>query len=80
MKKLPNKKKKSNNEEKEDILSERFLFPDELEFDKFLFERKGFRINPMERDGNCLFRAVADQVYCNLNVHAHTRNLCAVYM
>ena len=34
----------------------------------------------MERDGNCLFRAVADQVYCDFNLHANVRNLCADYM
>ena len=32
------------------------------------------------RDGNCLFRAVADQVYCDLNLHANVRKLCADYM
>ena len=49
-------------------------------FDKFIFERKGYRINPIERDGNCLFRALGDQVYCDPNLHAHIRNLCANYM
>ena len=56
------------------------MFPDELKFDKYILEHKGYRINPMERDGNCLFRAVSDQVYCNSNLHAHVRKLCADYM
>ena len=56
------------------------MLPDELIFDKFIFERKGYRINPIERDGNCLFGAVADQVYCDPNLHAHVRKLCADYM
>ena len=34
----------------------------------------------MERDGNCLFRAVADQVYCNNNLYASVRTLCANHM
>ena len=77
---LPNNKKKLKNKEEGEMLPERYLFPDELEFDKFIFERKGYRINPIERDGNCLFRAVADQVYCDHNTHASIRNLCANYM
>ena len=77
---LPNNKKKLKKKEEEEMLPERYLFPDELEFDKFIFERKGYRINPIERDGNCLFRAVADQVYCDHNTHASIRNLCANYM
>ena len=79
-KKHPAHKKKSKKQEDEEMLPERYLFAEELQFDKFIFERKGYRINPIERDGNCLFRAVADQVYCDLNLHAHIRNLCANYM
>ena len=79
-KKLANKKNKSNNEEKEEKLPLSFMYPDELVFDKLIFERKGYRINPMERDGNCLFRSVADQVYCDPELHANVRNFCADYM
>ena len=58
--KLPNKilsdnKKKSKKQKEEELLPERYLFPDELKFVKFIFDRKGYRINPIERDGNCLF-------------------------
>ena len=79
-KKHPVKNKKSKQEDKEEELPKRYLLPDELIFDKFIFERKGYRINPIERDGNCLFGAVADQVYCDPNLHAHVRKLCADYM
>ena len=79
-KKLHSKKKNSKKEEKEEKLPKRYMYPDELLFDKLIFERKGYRINPIERDGNCLFRAVADQVYCNHNLYATVRNLCANFM
>ena len=54
--------------------------PDELLFEKLLSEQKGYRINPIKRDGNCLFRAVADQVYDGPSLHATLRNWCANYM
>ena len=56
------------------------MLPDELIFGKPFFERKGYTINPIERDGNCLFRAVADQEYCVTNLHETVRKLCADYM
>ena len=31
-------------------------------------------------DGNCLFRAVADQVYGDPEMHADVRHLCVDYM
>ena len=77
---LPNNKKKLKKKDEVKMLPERYLLPDDLEFDKFIFERKGYRINPIERDGNCLFRAVSDQVYCDHNLHANIRNLCADFM
>ena len=79
-KKHPVKKNKSKQEQKEEKLPKQYLLPDELIFDKFIFERKGYRIIPIERDGNCLFGAVADQVFCDPNLHAHVRKLCADYM
>ena len=54
--------------------------PEELKFEKFLFERKGFRINPIKRDGNCLFGAVADQIYGDPALHETVRSWCVSYM
>ncbi|MCP3925193.1 MAG: hypothetical protein GY714_21675, partial [Desulfobacterales bacterium] len=93
--KLPNKKlsakkkkskmekqgeKNSNKGNKEKKLVQRYLLPDELLFEKFLIERTGYRINPIKRDGNCLFRAVADQVFGDPREHAAIRNMCANHM
>ena len=35
---------------------------------------------PIQRDGNCLFRAVADQVYGDPNLHLTVREWCANFM
>ena len=69
--------KKSNKKVEEEKLLERYLMPDELLFEKFLLQRKGYRIEPIKRDGNCLFRAVADQVLGDRSKHAALRNMCA---
>ena len=79
-KKLSAKKKKSKKDKKQEKLPERYLLPDELEFHHFLLERKGYYINPMERDGNCLFRSVADQIYNDPNLYPTIRNWCANFM
>ena len=79
-KKLPANKKKSKKKEVEEKLTERYLLPDELIFGKLIFERKGYRINPIERDGNCLFRAVAEQVYCDANLYQTLKNSCVDFM
>ena len=79
-KKLSAKKKKSKKDKKQEKLPERYLLPDELEFHHFLLESKGYYINPMERDGNCLFRAVADQIYNDPNLYPTIRNWCANFM
>jgi len=42
--------------------------------------RKGFTIKKMERDGACLFRAVADQVYGDQEMHAIVRSHCMDYI
>ena len=62
------------------MLPERFLKPDELIFEKFLFDRKGYRIDPIKRDGNCLFRAVAGAVFGDIKKHAKVRKQCADFM
>ncbi len=42
--------------------------------------KKGFVIKYMEEDGSCLFRAVADQVYGDQDMHAVTRKHCMDYI
>jgi hypothetical protein len=42
--------------------------------------RKGFIIKQMEEDGACLFRAVADQVYGDQEMHAVVRSHCMDYI
>jgi hypothetical protein len=42
--------------------------------------RKGFIIKQMEQDGACLFRAVADQVYGDQEMHAIVRSHCMDYI
>ena len=79
-KKLPAHKKKSKKEEKKEMLPDRFLYPDELIFEKFLLDSKGYRIDPIQRDGNCLFRAVAGAVFGDIEKHAKVRKQCADFM
>ena len=79
-KELPVNKKKSKKKEEEEKLPERYLLPDELIFGKLIFERKGYRINPIKRDGNCLFRSVAEQVYCDPNLFESVKNSCVDFM
>ena len=76
----PAKKKKFKKDEEDEKLPERYLLPNELLFEKLLSERKGYPINPIKRDGNCLFRAIADQVFDNPSLHATSRDWCANYM
>lgn len=42
--------------------------------------KKGFMIKAMLEDGACLFRAVADQVYGDQEMHSSIRKLCMDYM
>ncbi|XP_077994967.1 OTU domain-containing protein 5-B-like [Glandiceps talaboti] len=55
---------------------------DEMErrFEKALEEKRGFIIKKMVPDGACLFRAVADQVYGDQEMHSIVRNHCMDYM
>lgn len=41
---------------------------------------RGLEMQRMAEDGNCLFRAVADQVYGDAEMHGETRQLCIDYM
>ncbi|KAG5401583.1 hypothetical protein IGI04_016190 [Brassica rapa subsp. trilocularis] len=52
----------------------------EHEFETEIRQSKGFEIRRMVEDGNCLFRAVADQVYGDSESHDMTRQLCMDYM
>ena len=79
-KKHPVKKKKRKKQQEEQKLPDRYLMPDELQFEKFLFERKGYRINPIKRDGNCLFASIADQIYGDPGLHETVRSWCVSYM
>ena len=79
-KKLPRKKKKAKNKEEEQMFPERFLYPEELLFEKFLFHRKGYRIEPIKRDGNCLFRAVAGAIYGNPDLYDSVKTQCINFM
>lgn len=51
----------------------------ERRFEKIM-RKKGFLIMPMGEDGACLFRAVADQVYGDEEMHSLVRRLCCDYM
>jgi hypothetical protein len=50
----------------------------------FLFEelkrKRAFTIKRMASDGNCLFRAVADQIYGDADMHDVVRERCMNYM
>ncbi|XP_022301679.2 OTU domain-containing protein 5-A-like [Crassostrea virginica] len=59
--------------------------PDNIEeleawFEKTLKEKKGWDIKKMGEDGACLFRAVADQVYGDQEMHSAVRKMCVDYM
>lgn len=49
-------------------------------FAKALQEKKGFIIKQMKEDGACLFRAVADQVYGDQDMHEVVRKHCMDYL
>lgn len=58
--------------------------PEEYQEREYLFEKKlrkkGLTIKNMGEDGACLFRAVADQVYGDQEMHRALRKLCMDYM
>lgn len=49
-------------------------------FESMLQETKGFVINRMSSDGACMFRAVADQIYGDQDMHSVVRQHCMDYM
>ena len=79
-KKHPAKKKKCKMQQEDKKLPDRYLLPDELQFEKLLFKHKGYRIDPIKRDGNCLFRAVAGAFLGDTELYADVRKQCADFM
>ena len=45
-----------------------------------LMKKKGFVIKKMQEDGSCLFRAVADQIYGDEEMHCSVRRHCMDYI
>lgn len=52
----------------------------ERQFEQALKEKKGFVIKKMAQDGACLFRAVAEHVYGDQEMHSVVRRHCMDYM
>lgn len=52
----------------------------EAKFERVMKEKKGFIIKPMKEDGACLFRAVADQIYGDEEMHSTIRVHCMDYI
>ncbi|KAG9459028.1 hypothetical protein H6P81_003536 [Aristolochia fimbriata] len=52
----------------------------ERQFELDIRRVKGFEVKRMVEDGNCLFRAVADQVYGDTEAYDLTRQMCIDYM
>ena len=51
----------------------------EAQFEKKI-NKKGWVIKKMAEDGACLFRAVADQIYGDQDMHSVLRKLCIDYI
>lgn len=52
----------------------------ERQFEQALKEKKGYVIKKMAQDGACLFRAVAEHVYGDQEMHSEVRRHCMDYM
>lgn len=52
----------------------------EIRFARLLKQERGLEVVPQEGDGNCLFRAVALQVYGDAGMHAQVRQQCLNFM
>lgn len=52
----------------------------ERQFEIDIRRAKGFEVKRMLEDGNCLFRAVADQVYGDSEAYDLIRQMCIDYM
>jgi len=60
-------------------LSEEEWIEKDRRFDRVI-RRKGYTINSMGEDGACLFRAVADQLYGDQEMHRCVRSQCMDYV
>lgn len=49
-------------------------------FERTMKEKRGLLIKKMGEDGACMFRAVADQVYGDQEMHSLVRQNCIDYM
>lgn len=52
----------------------------ERQFEIEIRRSRGLEVRRMAEDGNCLFRAVADQVYGDPEMYSETRQMCIDYM
>ncbi|CAJ0600088.1 unnamed protein product [Cylicocyclus nassatus] len=52
----------------------------DADFALLLKRTRGFEIRPVRGDGSCMFRAVADQLYADQEMHGEVRRLCMDYM
>lgn len=52
----------------------------ERQFEIDIRRAKGLEVKRMLEDGNCLFRAVADQVYGDSEAYDLVRQMCIDYM
>ena len=60
-------------------LSEEEWVEKDRRFDRTM-KRKGYVIKKMKEDGSCLFRAVADQIYGDQEMHGVVRDHCMNYI
>jgi len=65
---------------KKKITSSEYFAKKEKDFENQLRDVKGFIIKEMKSDGACMFRAVADQVYGDQEMHKIVRENCMDYM
>ncbi|KAJ1467185.1 hypothetical protein T484DRAFT_1859648 [Baffinella frigidus] len=52
----------------------------EQELFELLHRTKGFKVRNMDKDGNCLFRAISDQIYGDPGMHEEVREKCMNYL
>lgn len=70
----------SADEQKPCMVSSYDDFERERQFEIDIRRVKGFEVKKMMEDGNCLFRAVADQVYGDSECYDVVRQMCIDYM
>lgn len=56
-----------------------YLLQEDRNFEKKM-RKRGFLVKKMGEDGACLFRAVADQVYGDQDMHGVVRKHCMDYI